>query len=533
MLRLRPGLTLLQVRRRRARILPMQRLMECVGRLARPKVALAGDFLLDRYLYGDCGRISPEAPVPVLRVVDRESRPGGAGSVAAGILALGAQVRCVGVIGQDAAGDELLGMLTLAGAETSALLRLGGRATTVKQRLIGLAQHRHQQQMLRMDEEPTDPVPKEVHVTLRASLRSVLQDCQCLALTDYDKGLFTDVELPMLIADARSAGVPVVVDPAPITDYRRYRGATLVTPNRYEAEMACGVALTDEPSMRRCAQCLLDVTDAEAVIITLDRDGAYLLPRGGEGVRVPTRPRSVYDVTGAGDAVLATLAVCVAAGLELPDAVALANVAGGLEVERFGSVPVSRAEIVAELRRMVGLRSGKVMGRKRLFDELARRQRGGETVVFTNGCFDLLHLGHVRYFQKARELGTCLVVAVNSDDSTARLKGPTRPVIGQDERAEMLAALECVDYVTIFDEDTPEALLDLLRPNVLCKGGSTPQIVGQAFVEGYGGEVIKLDLVEGLSTTDIINRILSAHDVETSQESAVGTGKGEDCGDDR
>jgi len=489
----------------------MHRLMDCLDRLAKPRVALLGDFLLDRYLYGDSERISPEAPVPVLRVVDRQSRPGGAGSVAANILALGAQVRCVGVIGQDGPGEELLGMLAVAGAETSSLIRLPGRPTTVKQRLIGLARHRHQQQMLRMDEETIDPVPKEAHLTLRASLRSVLGDCQCLALADHDKGLFSEQELPNLIADARAAGVPVLVDPAPIRDYRRYRGATVVTPNRYEAELAGSIALDDGDAMRRCARRLTDATGAEAVLITLDRDGSYLY-RYGEGVRVPTRARSVYDVTGAGDAVLAMLAVATGAGVDLLEAASLANVAGGIEVERFGSVPITREEIAAELRKMVGLRSGKVMGRKRLLDEVTRRQRAGETVVFTNGCFDLLHLGHVRYFQQARQLGTCLVVAVNSDDSVRRLKGPARPVIGQDERAEMLAALECVDYVTIFEEDTPEPLLELLRPDILCKGGSTGEIVGQALVEGYGGQVIKLGLVEGLSTTDIINRILSNRD---------------------
>jgi len=489
----------------------MHRLIDCLDRLARPRIALLGDFLLDRYLYGDSERISPEAPVPVLRVVDRQSRPGGAGSVAATILGLGAQVCCVGVIGQDAAAEELLGMLAVAGAETSSLIRLPGRATVIKQRVIGLTRHRHQQQMLRIDEEPLDALPKELHLTLRGALRSALQDCRCLALADHDKGLMTDAELPNLIADARAAGVPVVADPAPIADYRRYRGATLIAPNRYEAQMATGIALSDEESMRRCACQLIDTTAAEAVLITLDRDGAYLF-RGGEGVHVPTRARPVYDVTGAGDAVLATLAVAIGAGLDLFDAASLANVAGGIEVERFGSVPITREEMAAELRRMVGLRSGKVMGRKRLLDELARRRQAGETVVFTNGCFDLLHLGHVRYFQQARQLGTCLVVGVNSDDSVRRLKGPSRPVIGEDERAEMLAALECVDYVTVFEEDTPEALLELLRPDFLCKGGSTPEIVGQAFVEGYGGKVIKLGLVEGLSTTDIINRILSNHD---------------------
>jgi len=484
--------------------------MERLQRLGRPRVVLVGDFMLDRYVYGDSHRISPEAPVPVLRVLERESRPGGAGSVAVNILALGGEVCCVGVVGQDAAGGELLDMLAVAGAETSALVRLPGRPTIVKQRLVGLAQHRHRQQMLRMDEEPTEPLPREAQATLRGSLRSVLAGCACLAVEDYDKGLLTENSAPAMIQDAAAAGVPVVVDPAPIRDYGRYRGATVVTPNRVEAGLAGGVDITDEDSLRRCAERLLAATGAQAVVITLDKEGAYLARPGG-GKRIPARPRSVYDVTGAGDAVLAMLAVAIAGGCELAEAVALANVAGGLEVEHFGVVPISRQEVADELRRMVGLRSGKVVSRRRLAEEVARRRQAGETVVFTNGCFDLLHLGHVRYLQQSRELGSCLVVAINSDDSARRLKGPTRPVIGQDERAEMLAALECVDFVTIFDEDTPEALLELLRPDVLTKGGSTGAIVGHQFVEGYGGKVVKLDLVEGLSTTEIINRILTGH----------------------
>ena len=203
------------------------------------------------------------------------------------------------------------------------------------------------------------------------------------------------------------------------------------------------------------------------------------------------------------------LALAMGAGCDLPGAVALANVAGGLAVERFGVVPVTRWEVIDELRSTVGLRGGKVVDRARLKDELARRRRRDQTVVFTNGCFDLLHVGHVRYLRQARELGTCLVVAINSDDSVRRLKGPGRPVIPADERAEMLGALECVDYVTIFDEDTPQALLGLLKPELLVKGGATPVVVGREIVEGYGGTVRTLELVDGLSTTDIINRVVN------------------------
>ena len=492
----------------------MHRLVELVEKFASPRIALVGDFMLDKYLYGDSERISPEAPVPVLRVVGAESRGGGAASVAANVLSLGGQVSCVGVVGQDPAGDELLSQLSRDGAVTATLTRLRGRPTTLKQRLVGLAQHRHPQQMLRLDEEATDPLPKAALATIRASLRSILPDCKVVALEDYDKGVLTDLSTPQLIADARSAGVMVVADPAPLDDYRRYRGATVITPNRHEAQLASGIKISDDDSLARCAERLRLATDAEAVVITLDREGAYLHRRGGQGQMVPTRPRAVYDVTGAGDAVLAAMAVALAEGCEFEDAVALANVAGALEVEQFGIVPISRDDLVDELRRTIGLRGGKVVPRKRLAREVARRRRRGETVVFTNGCFDLLHMGHIRYLQRARELGNCLVVAINSDPSARRLKGPGRPVIGADERGEMLAALECVDYVTVFEEDTPEALLELLKPEVLVKGGTTTVIVGREYVEGYGGKVCNVEAVEGLSTTKIIDRILNSRDAK-------------------
>jgi len=246
---------------------------------------------------------------------------------------------------------------------------------------------------------------------------------------------------------------------------------------------------------------------AEAVVITLDREGAYLLTKD-LARRIPTRPRAVYDGTGAGDEVLAMLATAVAEGCDYEQAVALANVAGGVEVERFGVVPIRRDELEDEMRRLIGLRGGKIVSRERLAEEVARRRGRGETIVFTNGCFDLLHMGHVRYLQEARELGSCLIVAINSDQSVRRLKGPSRPIIGQDERAEMLSAMECVDYVTIFHEDTPCALLELLRPDILAKGGTTSSVVGKEIVEGYGGKVLTLQRVEGLSTTEIIEQII-------------------------
>jgi len=465
--------------------------------------------MLDRWVYGDAERLSQEAPVPVLRVVRGEERTGAAGNVAAAIAALGGRARCVGVAGSDEAGKLLADLLAEAGADASGLIQLDERPTTLKTRYVGLAQHKNAQQILRVDHEVTAPLPEQARRALQSAAADALANGQAvLAIQDHNKGVVTDQSAPGFIEAARRAGRKVVVDPALIADYSRYRGATLLTPNRYEAAMATGVQITDQPSLERAAARIIELTGAEAVMITLDKDGIFLASPGRSIHRLPPRQRAVYDGTGAGDEVLASVAVALGDGWDLVDAADLANIVGGLEVERFGVVPITRREVGEELRRIIGLRGGKVVTRARLAEELARRQQRGQKVVFTNGCFDLLHMGHVRYLQQARELGSCLVVAINSDESVRRLKGAGRPVIGQDERAEMLGSLECVDYVTVFEEDTPIPLLELLRPDLLVKGGTTPVVVGREVVEGYGGKVMTLEMVEGLSTTEIIDRIV-------------------------
>lgn len=489
----------------------MHDIMKCLEGFGCPRIALLGDFMLDRYVYGEVERISPEAPVPVLKVVREESRPGGAANVASGVLALGGRIACIGVIGQDHAGEELSNLLISSGAETFNLVRLPGRSTSVKVRYVGLAQHRRVQQMIRVDQEECRPVPENVWATIRSAVSAEARKTRVLAIEDYNKGVLTDESCPRIIAEARQAGCEVIVDPALITDYRRYRGATLLTPNRYECEQASGIRIVDEPSLVAAAQRVLEIADADVMLVTLDKEGCFLQPRGQTGRRIPSpKPRAVYDVTGAGDMVLSALAVARSEGCDWVSSAMLANVVGGLEVERFGVVPITRREVHDELRRLVGLRGAKVMQRESLAEEIKRRKAGGEVVVFTNGCFDLLHMGHVRYLQQAREQGSCLIVAVNSDKSVQRLKGDSRPIIGEQERAEMLGSLECVDYVTIFDEDTPTELLEVIRPDVLAKGGSTPHVVGRELVESYGGRVMTLELVEGLSTTRIIERIMDS-----------------------
>ena len=499
----------------------MQTLIEVIERFGQPHVVVVGDFILDKYVYGDVERINPEAPVPVFQKVRHESRVGGAGKVATAVPALGGRVTCLGVVGDDDGAAELRGLLAEGQADTETFLTLTDRPTAVKTRYVGLAQHRHAQQMFRVDEECVDPLAEKTQAALLKALSKQLRSADVVALEDYDKGVLTDTNTPELIAAARKAGRCVLVDPARIADYTRYRGATLLTPNRYEAELASGVSIVDEASLEVAGRAILETTGAEMLVITLDKEGAYFMQASGASQTISHyHPRSVYDVSGAGDLMLAALAVALGCEAPLPQAVDFANIAAGLEVERFGYVPITRQEVLDELHRLIGLRAGKVVTREFLADQLDHRRRSDETVVFTNGCFDLLHAGHVRYLQQARGMGHCLVVAINGDDSIRRLKGDDRPVIGQDERAEMLAALECVDYVTIFDEDTPEELLRLLRPAVLAKGGTTDVVVGREIVEGYGGKVLTLDKVEGLSTTAIIERILGAAGRGAGQELA-------------
>ncbi len=490
----------------------MHDLIQQVQSLGRPRVALIGDFMLDHYLYGDCERINPEAPVPILRVVRRESFCGAAGSVAADILALGGAVRCLGVLGEDAHGDELLTMLMARGAETSTLLRLPQRPTTTKSRLVGLAQHVRPQQMLRVDEEDASPLTDVVHNGLRSAARNALADCTVLAVEDYNKGVLTDATTPQLIADARAAGVPVLVDPALIADYGRYRGCTLLTPNRYEAQQASGVEITDEASMAAAADRILHDAGAEGVVITLDRQGAYLKAAGRPGRLLPAQAREVYEVSGAGDQVLAMLCVAIAGGADWAQAVALANVAGGLAVERFGIVPVTRDEVLDRLAFEKRQQHGKVVSKDELLSEVRRLRSGGKQIVWTNGCFDILHAGHVGYLNFARRQGDALIVGVNADASVRANKGPGRPIVGQDDRAEVLASLECVDYVVVFEEPTPLEMIKAIAPDVLVKGADWQgAVVGQVEVEAAGGRVVLADLREGRSTTDIISRIANTH----------------------
>jgi len=485
-------------------------LTSLVNSLAGRRVLLVGDLILDRYIYGDAERISPEAPVPVLRAVERFSRVGGSANVAACLRALGVQVVCCGVTGADEAADELHDLLAELGVDRSGLLRLDSRPTTTKTRLVGLAQHRHRQQLLRLDDEHTDPLAPSDAGRLADLARRAMADVDVVCIEDYDKGVITPELVGAIASRARSESRPVLVDPARLNDYSRYRGATVVTPNRAELSLAAGERCGSREEIAACANRLREAVGAEALLVTLDREGALLARGRDRWTHIPTRPRSVYDNTGAGDAVLAMLAAAVAAGAGLEDAARLANIAGGLEVEKFGCVPISTEEVLAELRLEQGRRNGKLRTVEELGAELTLRRDRGETVVFTNGCFDILHAGHVDLLARCREEGSVLVVGLNSDASVRSLnKGPGRPINTQRDRAAVLSGLESVDYVVVFDEADPGELIRRLRPDVLVKGQDWAGrgVVGRESVEAGGGRVVLMPLLEGLSTSNVVERI--------------------------
>jgi len=488
-------------------------LIELLQNLPQTRVALVGDLMLDRYVYGNAERLSPEAPVPVLHFHHEDLRVGGAGSVAANLIALGAKVRVVGLVGDDDAGRIVSDQLLQAGVDVKGLLNTVDRPTVCKMRLVGLAQHRHPQQMIRLDFEDASPVDESVASEVVTAVEAALGDAQVLCIEDYNKGLLTPLVCRQIIAVARARDVPVFVDPAYVADYSKYAGATVLKMNRTEAERATKLPVENEAQYEMASQWLLENLDLEAVVITLDKHGAYLATRDGQRQWLRTKQRQVYDVTGAGDMVLAMLTAARGAGASWPDAVVLANVAGGLEVERFGAVPVAPQEIINELLSEMHDHFGKLRTLEKLQIELRHHRAAGRKIVFTNGCFDLIHLGHVKYFQFAKAQGDMLVVAVNTDASIRRLKGEKRPIVNESDRLGVLEELESIDYLITFDDDTPMRLIEAIEPDVLVKGADykKEEVVGWEVVEKRGGQVVLAQLIDGKSTSAVIQRILDAY----------------------
>ena len=466
-------------------------------RFDQARVLVLGDIMLDRYWHGGTSRISPEAPVPVVRVEQIKDRPGGAGNVALNIAALGSGSTLLGYTGDDEMADALQDMLQGAGVEC-AFQRLPGQPTITKLRVIS----RHQQ-LLRLDFEQDGLT--ESGAGLADGFGAHLGDCGAVVLSGYAKGALADPG--ELIRQARAAGVPVLVDPKG-SDFSRYRGATLMTPNLQEFETIVG-ACTSEQQLVERGETLMRDLGLEALLVTRGEHGMTLLRPGTEELHLPARAREVFDVTGAGDTVIAVLAASLAGGASLEQAVGLANIAASIVVGKLGTAAVSAPELRRAIQSEQGSERG-VVSREQLAIAVADARSHGERVVFTNGCFDIIHAGHVTYLEQARQQGDRLVVAVNDDDSVRRLKGSGRPINPVDRRMAVLSGLEAVDWVVSFHEDTPIPLLETLKPDVLVKGGDYGDktgVVGWEVVEGYGSEVRVLSLVENVSTTDILRRM--------------------------
>lgn len=465
------------------------------------QILVVGDVMLDRYWHGTTSRISPEAPVPVFKVGQEEDRPGGAGNVGLNIAALGAGASLIGVVGQDAAGDSLHNSLSAAGINADLQIS-SDKPTITKLRVIS----RHQQ-LIRMDfEESYDPTDSS---DLVAKATVLMPKMKALVLSDYAKGSLYHCEA--LIALARRHKVPVLVDPKG-RDFSRYRGADVLTPNLQELEEVVGPCRTEQELVSKSAE-LMAQLDLKALLITRGEQGMTLLRPGQPEFHLPARAREVFDVTGAGDTVIAVLAAAVAAGQPLPQATALANLAAGLVVGKLGTATVSGPELRRAILQEQGAERG-VVSEEQLQLVMEDARAHGERVVFTNGCFDIIHAGHVGYLEEARLLGDRLVVAVNSDASIRRLKGKGRPINPLERRMAVLAGLGAVDWVVAFDDDTPERLLAELKPEVLVKGGDyrEDQVVGWQIVKGYGGEVRSLQLFDSCSTSGIVNKIRAQED---------------------
>ena len=484
-----------------------ERLVEILENLGKPRVLVVGDMMLDRYVWGDVDRISPEAPIQVLSVREEETKLGGAASVVNNLHALEVDVLCCGVVGDDGAGAEFRQMLRKIGLDDVGMIICPARKTTVKTRMIA-----HKQQVLRVDHEDTTKLPQKIVGKVASFVERNVRSSDILIISDYGKGLLTAELVARMGAAAKRAGIRAIADTLKEADFSRYRGLSAITPNRSESELATGLKIPTAPDAEAAARKLLDELQLEAVVMTLDREGIAVLESNGAFHHLPTRPQAVYDVTGAGDMVISVLGAALAAGNSYVESARLANVAAGLEVGRIGVQPLTRAEIISGIRHEHAVAADKMKTTKELLPLLEEHRRRGERIVFTNGCFDVLHLGHAKYLEVARGLGDVLVVGLNSDGSVRRLKGSGRPICAENERAQMLAALGDVSYVVIFEEDTPETLIREVHPDVLVKGEDWKEegVVGSDFVKSYGGEVVLAPLVEGKSTTDIIERILKS-----------------------
>lgn len=474
------------------------------------RILVIGDLILDKYVWGEVNRTSPEAPVPIVLARSEQYVPGGAANVVSNLRAMGASVTVMGIVGKDDHGNQLIQLLTDLGAQKEEVLRDDSRPTTLKTRILAQGQ-----QLIRIDQEKCAAIDDTMVKRLASRFHEIVGEFNGVILSDYQKGLLTPDLLKALISEARQRKVPIIADPKGV-DYSKYKGVNVLTPNVKEAAEASRIPIENTESLCRAAFALVECIQSDAIAITRGRDGVSVFQPPDRVDHIPGHAREVFDITGAGDTFISYVGLGLFSGMSCVEAAQLGNYAGAIVVGKLGVASVSPQELLAFIK-------GETYSAKRKTHQeltvLAKALKSqGKRVVFTNGCFDLIHIGHIKFLQQARECGDCLIVALNSDSSVRTLKGRPRPIIGENERADILAALNSVDYVTIFYDETPAALISALQPDVLVKGKNIPlkEVVGREIVESYGGKVRLLPVLHDISTAKLLDQILNKSGGERS-----------------
>lgn len=469
-----------------------------------PSILVVGDLMIDHYIWGDCNRISPEAPVQVVEVKNESNRLGGACNVINNLISLNAKVAVCGVIGQDEGGIWLQNKLDSMKVDSSNLYIQSNRPTTKKTRIL-ISNH----QVLRVDREDKSPIDEKLLMDIKNNIESAIAKSDCVIISDYNKGLLSFELTQHIITCAKKLNKFVLCDPKG-KDYSKYKGSTLLTPNKKEAQEASNIQITDKQSLIQAGMYLKNKCDLTHSIITLSEDGIGIF-ESNDMIQIPTKAREVFDVTGAGDTVIATLGFALSSGCDIKNACEFANIAAAVVVGKVGSASATHSEIMQYMHTNFNHIESKIVSLENVCEAIKKlkAKQANAKIIFTNGCFDILHSGHITYLNKARALGDILIVGLNSDSSISRIKGANRPINDLNERSMMLSALECVDYVVAFEEDTPLRLIEAIKPDVLVKGGDYKgkEVVGAE----SSGEVVLIDFVANKSTTNLINKIISQH----------------------
>ncbi|MCX8163740.1 MAG: D-glycero-beta-D-manno-heptose-7-phosphate kinase [Candidatus Micrarchaeota archaeon] len=484
-------------------IMNIKEVINAIENFKNKKILVIGDIILDIYSFGKVERISPEAPVQIFEILNEEKRLGGAGNVVNNLLELGINVSICSIVGENEFGFTVKKMLQEKNVETTSLFFTHQDRYSYKNRLISVD---YNHQVLRIDRETKEEINQNSEAKIIEFLNQKIKEFDAIIISDYLKGLLTERLLENIIKICDNNNLPLIIDPKG-KDYKKYKNATIITPNKKEAEIASGISITDSETLKKAGIKLLNELNLKAILITLGKDGMAFFTKN-EIFSIPAKAKEVYDVSGAGDTVIATLAAAIVAGLSWKDAVELSNIAAGIVVAKLGTQPITKEELLSELD-TGRANNKKIVNIYELLNYLKKAKDENKKIVFTNGCFDLLHVGHADLLSKAKKLGDILIVGLNSDNSVRRLKGEKRPIINQQQRASLLAALNAVDYVVIFDEDTPIELIKKIKPDILVKGKDYKKedVVGREIVESYGGKVELIELLEGISTTSIVEKI--------------------------